>query len=64
MEFSTEFTCLVFASIIVSSGFISMKNTIFIFLLKVPEIKGDTMLKYLNEGNQCFDTCLAVYSVK
>lgn len=47
-----------------SNGFISMKNIIFIFLLMVTHIKNDTMLKYLNEGIQCFDTCLAVYSVK
>lgn len=59
-----KFTWLTFASILVLSGFISMKNIIFIFLLMVTQIKNDTMLKYLNEGIQCFDTCLAVNSVK
>lgn len=37
-----------------------MKNTIFIFLLMVTQIENGTVLKYLNEGNQCFDTCLTV----
>jgi len=37
-----------------------MKNLIFVFLLMATQIKSDTVLKYLNEVNQCFATRLAV----